>query len=176
MESGQTGRLFQSSPLHLMTSPSNPQSGTPDVVRPYAMVTIFGDAGSHRLDFNGELVAYYTTWEGDIELSPNRFADLLNDAHAKGVEAERARVAALMAEGDQSGAFADERVDYRQQAINLLIATYAFAPIIADRLVIHGICSPAAFEGVLARDLVDIGFTQEEADDVMRQVNPQGDF
>ncbi len=64
---------------------------TTPIDRPYAMVTVFGPAGSHRLNFNGELVTYYTIWEGFIEVSPYRLADLLNDAYTKGVEAERMR-------------------------------------------------------------------------------------
>lgn len=66
-------------------------------LKPYTMVTVFGDAGSHRLDFNGELVQYYTTWEGDIEVSPNGLADLLNAAYQKGVETERACIHAELA-------------------------------------------------------------------------------
>lgn len=61
-----------------------PDMTTPSLT-PYTMVTVFGDAGSHRLDFNGELVRYYTTWEGDIEVSPFGLADLLNAAYQKGL-------------------------------------------------------------------------------------------
>ena len=42
----------------------------------------------------------------------------------------------------------------------------------AARLVDMGINSPAAFEGVEADDLVDAGFTAEEAQAIIARVNP----
>lgn len=41
---------------------------------------------------------------------------------------------------------------------------------IAERLVSIGLISPEAFEGVSAEDLVDAGFSKEEADDVLSKV------
>jgi N utilization substance protein A len=43
-------------------------------------------------------------------------------------------------------------------------------PALAERLVTIGLVSPEAFEGVSAADLVDAGFTQEEADAVVAKV------
>ncbi len=62
-------------------------------------------------------------------------------------------------------------VDPRAQAISLLITTYAFDPAVAERLVTQGINSPAAFEGVEAKDLVESGFTEAEAQDVINKVS-----
>ena len=62
-------------------------------------------------------------------------------------------------------------VDPRAQAISLLVTTYAFDPAIAERLVTQGINSPAAFEGVEAKDLVESGFTEAEAQDVINKVS-----
>ena len=61
--------------------------------------------------------------------------------------------------------------DPRAQAISLLVTTYAFAPAVAERLVAQGINSPAAFEGVEATDLVESGFTENEAQDVIAKVS-----
>lgn len=61
--------------------------------------------------------------------------------------------------------------DPRAQAISLLTGTYGFEASIAERLVANGINSPAAFEGVEASDLVDTGFTQEEADGIIAKVS-----
>src|SRR3954467_4979897 len=47
--------------------------------------------------------------------------------------------------------------DPRAQAIGLLTSPYAFEPARAERLVANGINSPAAFEGVEAKDLMDAG-------------------
>ena len=62
-------------------------------------------------------------------------------------------------------------VDPRAQAITLLVTTYAFDPAVAERLVTQGINSPAAFEGVEAKDLVESGFTEAEAQDVINKVS-----
>lgn len=59
----------------------------------------------------------------------------------------------------------------RTQAVELLVGTFGFAPTIAERLVTQGINSPAAFEGVEVSDLVDSGFTPEEAQDIFTKVS-----
>lgn len=61
-------------------------------------------------------------------------------------------------------------VDPRAQAIDSLVSTFGFAKAIAERLVAQGINSPAAFEGVEASDLVETGFTEEEATDIIAKV------
>jgi N utilization substance protein A len=61
--------------------------------------------------------------------------------------------------------------DPRAQAINLLTGTYGFEATIAERLVANGINSPAAFEGVEASDLVDAGFSEEEAAGIIAKVS-----
>ena len=44
-------------------------------------------------------------------------------------------------------------------------------PAIAQRLVTIGLVSPEAFEGVSESDLMDAGFTEEEANDVVAKVS-----
>jgi N utilization substance protein A len=61
--------------------------------------------------------------------------------------------------------------DPRAQAIGLLTSTYAFEPAIAERLVANGINSPAAFEGVEAKDLMDAGFNEQEAAGIIAKVS-----
>jgi N utilization substance protein A len=61
--------------------------------------------------------------------------------------------------------------DPRAQAIGILVSTYGFEKSIAERLVTNGINSPAAFEGVEANDLVDSGFSAEEAADIISKVS-----
>ncbi|HEY8993275.1 MAG TPA: transcription termination factor NusA [Lacunisphaera sp.] len=61
--------------------------------------------------------------------------------------------------------------DPRAQAISLLTGTYGFEGSIAERLVANGINSPAAFEGVEAKDLVDAGFNEEEAAGIIAKVS-----
>ena len=61
-------------------------------------------------------------------------------------------------------------IDPRAQAIDSLVSTFGFAKAIAERLVAQGINSPAAFEGVEASDLVETGFTEEEATDIIAKV------
>jgi transcription termination/antitermination protein NusA len=56
-------------------------------------------------------------------------------------------------------------------AIALLVSTYKLDPKVAGRLVEMGINSPGAFEGVEANDLVDAGFTSEEAQAVIERVS-----
>jgi N utilization substance protein A len=66
--------------------------------------------------------------------------------------------------------FKVETVDPRSQAIGSLVSTFKLDKAIAERLVAIGINSPAAFEGVAAEDLVDSGFTAEEAAAIITQV------
>lgn len=61
--------------------------------------------------------------------------------------------------------------DPRAQAIGLLVSTFGFEPAIAERLVAQGINSPAAFEGVVAADLADSGFSAEEAQGIIAKVS-----
>jgi transcription termination/antitermination protein NusA len=60
--------------------------------------------------------------------------------------------------------------DPRGNAIASLVKTLGLDATIAGRLVDMGINSPAAFEGVEAADLVDAGFTPEEAADIIGRV------
>ncbi len=57
-----------------------------------------------------------------------------------------------------------------QVAISLLVETFKMDAAIAARLVEMGINSPGAFEGVEADDLVDAGFTEEEAKAIITSV------
>ncbi|MCF7689169.1 MAG: transcription termination factor NusA [Cephaloticoccus sp.] len=57
-----------------------------------------------------------------------------------------------------------------QTAIDLLVSTFSLDAGVAARLVEMGINSPGAFEGVEADDLVDAGFTAEEAQTVIQRV------
>ncbi len=57
-----------------------------------------------------------------------------------------------------------------QVAITLLVDTFSMDAAIAARLVEMGINSPGAFEGVEAGDLVDAGFTEEEANAIIASV------
>lgn len=66
--------------------------------------------------------------------------------------------------------FKVETIDPRAQAIGSLITTFKLEKSVAERLVAIGINSPAAFEGVAAEDLVDSGFTAEEAASIISQV------
>jgi len=61
--------------------------------------------------------------------------------------------------------------DPRVQAISVLTGTYGFEAAVAERLVANGINSPAAFEGVEAKDLVDAGFNEEEAAGIIAKVS-----
>lgn len=60
-----------------------------------------------------------------------------------------------------------------QVAIELLVSTFALDAGVASRLVDMGINSPGAFEGVEADDLVDAGFTDEEAKKIISSVASQ---
>lgn len=57
--------------------------------------------------------------------------------------------------------------DPRGNAIASLVKAFGVDAVFAGRLVDMGINSPAAFEGVEANDLVDAGFTTEEATDII---------
>ena len=61
--------------------------------------------------------------------------------------------------------------DPRGNAIASLVKTLTLDAAIAGRLVDMGINSPAAFEGVEATDLVDAGFTSDEADAIIGRVH-----
>ena len=61
--------------------------------------------------------------------------------------------------------------DPRAQAISLLTGTYGFEVALAERLVANGINSPAAFEGVEAKDLMDAGFNEQEATGIIAKVS-----
>jgi N utilization substance protein A len=61
----------------------------------------------------------------------------------------------------------------RQTAIDSLIKALSVEAAVANRLVDMGINSPAAFEGVEVGDLVETGFTEEEAHAIMARVNQQ---
>lgn len=61
--------------------------------------------------------------------------------------------------------------DPRGNAIASLVKAFSLDAAIAGRLVDMGINSPAAFEGVEANDLVDAGFTPEEAADIIGRVS-----
>jgi N utilization substance protein A len=61
----------------------------------------------------------------------------------------------------------DEKVAKAVQGLNMIPG---IEPSIAARLVTIGFVSPEAFEGVASADLVDAGFTEEEASDVMSKV------
>ena len=67
--------------------------------------------------------------------------------------------------------FKTTAADPRAQAIGVLVSTFGFENTIAERLVANGINSPAAFEGVEASDLVDAGFTDEEAAGIIAKVS-----
>jgi len=63
--------------------------------------------------------------------------------------------------------------DPRGNAIASLVKAFSLDAEIAGRLVDMGINSPAAFEGVEESDLVDAGFSPEEAHDIIARVAPQ---
>ncbi|MDQ5979104.1 MAG: transcription termination/antitermination protein NusA [Verrucomicrobiota bacterium] len=67
--------------------------------------------------------------------------------------------------------FKTTAADPRAQAIGVLVSTFGFENPIAERLVANGINSPAAFEGVEANDLVDAGFSAEEAAGIIAKVS-----
>lgn len=66
--------------------------------------------------------------------------------------------------------FKEISTDPVQIAISLLVETFSMDAAIAGRLVEMGINSPGAFEGVEADDLVDAGFTEEEAKAIIASV------
>ncbi|KXU35071.1 transcription termination/antitermination protein NusA [Cephaloticoccus primus] len=58
-----------------------------------------------------------------------------------------------------------------QNAIDLLVSTFGLDAVIAAKLVEMGINSPSAFEGVEAGDLIDAGFSAEEAQGIISRVS-----
>jgi len=65
----------------------------------------------------------------------------------------------------------DLTLDQRKQAAaKLLVETLEIEPPSAMRLVELGFTSPAAFEGVRAEDLVDVGFSEEYANAILAKV------
>ncbi|MEC8190748.1 MAG: transcription termination/antitermination protein NusA, partial [Verrucomicrobiota bacterium] len=62
----------------------------------------------------------------------------------------------------------DEKVAKAIEGINMIPG---IEPAIAQRLVTIGLVSPEAFEGVSESDLMDAGFTEEEANDVVAKVS-----
>jgi N utilization substance protein A len=66
--------------------------------------------------------------------------------------------------------FKGEVADPREQAIHSLVKTFGFDRSVVERLVSHGINSPAAFEGVEANDLAGFGFTPDEAQGIIDKV------
>ena len=62
----------------------------------------------------------------------------------------------------------DEKVAKAIEGINMIPG---IEPAIAQRLVTIGLVSPDAFEGVSESDLMDAGFTEEEANDVVAKVS-----
>jgi N utilization substance protein A len=60
--------------------------------------------------------------------------------------------------------------DPRGNAVASLVKALSLDAVLAGRLVDMGINSPAAFEGVEANDLVDAGFSPEEAADIIGRV------
>jgi len=60
--------------------------------------------------------------------------------------------------------------DPRATAIGALVKTFGIEAGLAERLVAIGINSPAAFEGVGADDLVDAGFSSDEAASIISSV------
>ena len=61
----------------------------------------------------------------------------------------------------------DEKIAKAMQGINMIPG---IEMAIAERLVSIGLISPEAFEGVSAEDLVDAGFSQEEASNILEKV------
>jgi N utilization substance protein A len=67
--------------------------------------------------------------------------------------------------------FKTTAADPRAQAVGLLTSTFGFEVALAERLVANGINSPAAFEGVEAKDLMDAGFNEQEAAGIIAKVS-----
>jgi N utilization substance protein A len=66
--------------------------------------------------------------------------------------------------------FRTQAADPRAAGIAALVSAFGFTPDIAGRLFAIGVNSPAAFEGVSADDLVQAGFTAEEAEQIISRV------
>lgn len=69
--------------------------------------------------------------------------------------------------------FRAQAADPRAAGIGTLVSTYGFDSALAGRLFAMGINSPAAFEGVQAADLIDAGFTPDEAERIIARVGGQ---
>lgn len=67
--------------------------------------------------------------------------------------------------------FRTQAADPRAAGISALVTAFGFTPDIAGRLFAIGVNSPAAFEGVSADDLVQAGFTAEEAEQIISRVS-----
>jgi N utilization substance protein A len=67
--------------------------------------------------------------------------------------------------------FRTQAADPRAAGISALVTAFGFSPDIAARLFAIGVNSPAAFEGVSADDLVQAGFTAEEAEQILSRVS-----
>lgn len=67
--------------------------------------------------------------------------------------------------------FRTQAADPRAAGISALVTAFGFSPDIAARLFAIGVNSPAAFEGVSADDLVQAGFTAEEAEQIISRVS-----
>ncbi|HTB79554.1 MAG TPA: transcription termination factor NusA [Opitutaceae bacterium] len=66
--------------------------------------------------------------------------------------------------------FKTASIDPRADALASLTKTFALDSATAERLIAIGINSPAAFAGVEQNDLVDAGFTADEAQDILSRV------
>jgi len=66
--------------------------------------------------------------------------------------------------------FRTQAADPRAAGVAALVSAFGFSPDIAGRLFAIGVNSPAAFEGVSADDLVQAGFTAEEAEQIISRV------
>lgn len=66
--------------------------------------------------------------------------------------------------------FRTQAADPRAAGVAALVSAFGFSPDIAGRLFAIGVNSPAVFEGVSADDLVQAGFTAEEAEQIISRV------
>jgi transcription termination/antitermination protein NusA len=66
--------------------------------------------------------------------------------------------------------FKTASIDPRADALASLTKAFALEPATAERLIAIGINSPSAFAGVEQNDLVDAGFTADEAQDILSRV------
>ena len=61
--------------------------------------------------------------------------------------------------------------DPKAQAISALVGAFGFDKALAERLVAKGFNSPAIFEGVEASDIIEQGFSEEEAHGIIAKVS-----